>query len=64
MDPRIREHAETIVGHSADVQPDDSVVVSAPGVAEYLAVALHEAVGDRGASPVYLASDDRAGRAR
>ena len=63
MDPRIREHAETIVGHSADVQPDDSVVVSAPGVAEDLAVALHEAVGDRGASPVYLASDDRAGRA-
>ena len=63
MDPRIREHAEILVDHSADVQPDDSVVISAPGVAEDLAVALHEAVGDRGASPVYLASDDRAGRA-
>ena len=63
MDPRIREHAETVVEHSTDVQPGDNVVISAPGVAENLAVALHEAVGDRGATPVYLAKDSRASRA-
>ncbi|WP_254839500.1 aminopeptidase [Natronomonas marina] len=63
MDPRIREHAEIIVDHSTDVQQGDNVVISAPSVAEDLAVALHEAVGDRGATPVYLASDSRAGRA-
>ena len=63
MDPRIREHAETVVDHSTDVQPGDNVVISAPGVAEELAVALHEAVGDRGATPAYLAKDSRAGRA-
>ena len=63
MDPRIREHAEIVVDHSTDVQPGDNVVISAPGVAEELAVALHEAVGDRGATPAYLAKDSRAGRA-
>jgi aminopeptidase len=63
MDPRIREHAEIIVDHSTDVQAGDNVVISAPSVAEDLAVALHEVVGDRGATPVYLASDNRAQRA-
>ena len=63
MDPRIREHAEIIVDHSTDVQAGDNVVISAPSVAEDLAVALHEAVGDRGATPTYLASDSRAQRA-
>jgi aminopeptidase len=63
MDPRIREHAEIIVDHSTDVQPGDNVVIRAPFIAEDLAVALHEAVGDRGATPVYLANDDRAERA-
>ena len=63
MDPRIREHAEIIVDHSTDVQPGDNVVISAPSVAEDLAVALHEVVGDRGATPVYLTSDSRAQRA-
>jgi aminopeptidase len=63
MDPRIREHAEIVVDHSTDVQAGDNVVISAPSVAEDLAVALHEAVGDRGATPVYLASDSRAQRA-
>ncbi len=63
MDPRIREHAEIIVEHSTGVQPGDNVVISAPSAAEDLAVALHELVGDRGASPVYLASDSRAQRA-
>ena len=63
MDPRIREQAETIVDHSTDVQPGDNVVVSAPSVAEDLAVALHEAVGDRGAIPLLLGNSDRAERA-
>ncbi|QLD89301.1 aminopeptidase [Natronomonas salina] len=63
MDPRIREHAEIIVDHSTDVQAGDNVVISAPGEAEDLAVALHEVVGDRGATPVYLANDSRAERA-
>ncbi len=63
MDPRIREHAEIIVDHSTGVEAGDNVVISAPNVAEDLAVALHEVVGDRGATPVYLASDSRAQRA-
>ncbi|MUV86326.1 aminopeptidase [Natronomonas sp. CBA1123] len=63
MDSRIREHAEIIVDHSTDVQAGDNVVISAPSVAEDLAVALHEVVGDRGATPVYLANDARADRA-
>jgi aminopeptidase len=63
MDPRIREHAQIIVDHSTDVQPGDNVAITAPSVAEELVVALHEALGDRGATPVALASDDRAERA-
>ncbi len=63
MDPRIREHAEIVVDHSTDVEAGDNVVISAPNVAEDLAVALHEVVGDRGATPVYLANDSRAQRA-
>jgi aminopeptidase len=63
MDPRIREQAEIIVDHSTDVQSGDNVVISAPSVAEDLAVALHETVGDRGAIPVYLGKSDRAERA-
>ena len=63
MDPRIREHAETIVDHSTDVQAGDNVVVSAPSAAEDLVVALYEVLGDRNATPVSLASDSRAQRA-
>ena len=63
MDPRIREQAEIIVDHSTDVRAGDNVVISAPAVAADLAVAIHEAVGDRGAMPVYLGKSDRADRA-
>jgi aminopeptidase len=63
MDPRIREHAETVVDHSTGVEAGDNVVISAPSAAEDLAVALHEVVGDRGATPVHLANDGRAQRA-
>ncbi|MFB6097500.1 MAG: aminopeptidase [Haloferacaceae archaeon] len=63
MDPRIREHAEIIVDHSTGVQQGDNVVISMPPVAEDLAVALHEVVADRGATPVYLNNSERAARA-
>ncbi|RDI71632.1 aminopeptidase [Halopelagius longus] len=63
MDPRIREHAQTIADHSADIQSGDDVVISAPAVAEELVVALHEACAERGANPVYLNSSSRATRA-
>jgi aminopeptidase len=63
MDPRIREQAETIANHSVDLQADDDVVIVAPPVAEDLAVALHEVVGDHGANPVLLMGSERASRA-
>jgi len=63
MDPRVREHAETIVDHSIDLQPGDNVVIQMPPVAEDLSVALHELCGDRGANPVRLHWSERAERA-
>ncbi len=63
MDPRIREHAEIIADHSTDIEAGDNVVVAAPPVAEDLAVALHEVVGDRGATPLALNSSSRTTRA-
>ena len=63
MDPRIREHAETIVDHSVDIEAGDRVVIQMPGEAEDLAVTLHELCGERGAIPVWIAHSDRASRA-
>lgn len=63
MDPRIREHAETIVEHSTDISEGDNVVISAPAVASDLVVALFEVIGDRGANPLSLDANDRAQRA-
>ncbi len=63
MDPRIREHAEIIAHHSVDLEAGDDVVITAPPVAEDLVVALHEVIGDVGANPISLSSDDRAQRA-
>jgi aminopeptidase len=63
MDPRIREHAEVIVDHSTDVSAGDNVVIQLPPAAEDLGVALHEAVADRGATPLYLTHSERAQRA-
>jgi aminopeptidase len=63
MDPRIRTHAEVIVDHSTRIESGDNVVISMPAVAEDLAVALHELLGDRGANPVYLNNSERASRA-
>ena len=63
MDPRVREHARTVVDHSAGIESGDRVVTSAPAAADDLVVALHEECADRGAHPVSLASDARANRA-
>ncbi|MFC7114272.1 aminopeptidase [Natronoarchaeum sp. GCM10025703] len=63
MDPRIREHAEVIAHHSVDLQEGDDVVIVAPPVASDLVVALHEVIGDIGANPISLSSNDRAQRA-
>jgi len=63
MDPRIRTHAETIVDHSTRIESGDNVVISMPAAAEDLAVALHEALGDRGANPVFLNNSERVARA-
>jgi aminopeptidase len=63
MDPRIREHAGIVASHSTGIEAGDQVVISAPPAAEELAVALHEACGERGAVPTYMASSDRASRA-
>ena len=63
MDPRVREHARVVVDHSTDVAEGDLVVVKLPPTAEDLGVALHEAIGERGATPVYLNGSLRARRA-
>ncbi|MFC6837421.1 aminopeptidase [Halomarina ordinaria] len=63
MDPRIRDHARIIADHSTDIGEGDNVVISAPADAEDLVVALHEEVADRGATPVYTNSSERAARA-
>ncbi len=63
MDPRIREHAQVIVTHSVDLQEGDNVVIRAPPVAEDLVTALHEEIGDRGANPLTLSTNERFSRA-
>ncbi|WP_281194554.1 aminopeptidase [Halorubrum sp. F4] len=63
MDPRVREHAETIANHSTGIEAGDDVVIQLPKEAEDLAVALHEICGDRGANPMYLNYSKRADRA-
>ncbi|MEZ3114334.1 aminopeptidase [Halobaculum sp. MBLA0147] len=63
MDPRVREHAETVVDHSLGLESGDDLVIQVPAVAEDFAVALHELAGDRGANPIYLNNSERAERA-
>ncbi|MFC7057525.1 aminopeptidase [Halovenus salina] len=50
MDPRVREHAETIVDHSVNVQAGDEVILQGDPVAEDLIVAIAELCGERGAN--------------
>jgi len=54
MDPRVREHAETICNHSVDLQAGDHVVIDAHPVSEDLVTALHEVIADRGAHPLVV----------
>ncbi|WP_408959574.1 aminopeptidase [Natrinema sp. 74] len=50
MDERVREHAEVLVDWSARVDAGDDVVVSVGPDAHELAVAVAEALGERGAN--------------
>jgi aminopeptidase len=63
MDPRIREHARILVDHSAAIESGDNVLVSAPPVAEDLAVAIYEELGKRDANPMSMGGNARASRA-
>ncbi|WP_410765903.1 aminopeptidase [Haloferax sp. DFSO60] len=63
MDPRIREHAQTIVDHSTQVEAGDKVVVAAPPVADDLVTALNELLGERGAYVVNTNNNPRFMRA-
>ncbi len=65
MDPRCRQHAETIVDHSVDIDPGDDVVVDANPAGEELLIALHEAIGERGGTPIPISrrTNKRAQRA-
>jgi aminopeptidase len=56
MDPRVREHARTVVDHSIDAAAGDQVVVCAAPAAGDMEVALYEALGDVGAVPVSASS--------
>ncbi|GAA0224934.1 aminopeptidase [Halobacterium noricense] len=55
MDSRIRKHAEIIVDHSLDIDAGDDVVLRVPSVADDLAIALSELLGERGAFPLVTA---------
>ena len=50
MDPRVREHAETLVEWSARIEAGDDVVVQVDEGAHDLAVAVAEQLGERGAN--------------
>ncbi|MFB6305123.1 MAG: aminopeptidase [Haloferacaceae archaeon] len=63
MDDRVRAHAETLVDWSARVDAGDRVVVSVAEGAHDLAVAVGEALGERGAAPLFLYDADEVDRA-
>ncbi|WP_415380337.1 aminopeptidase [Halosimplex sp. TS25] len=63
MDSRIREHAETLVDWSARIEAGDDVVVSVDEGAHDLAVAVAEALGDRGANVTTVYSSEEVQRA-
>lgn len=60
MDPRIRNHAETVVEHSTSIQRDDTVLITAAPGTEPLLRSLYELLGEHGAAPLTLRLDDRA----
>ncbi|MES3162277.1 MAG: aminopeptidase [Halorubrum sp.] len=59
MDPRVRDHAETLVDWSARIEAGDDVIVSVGEGAHDLGVAVAEALGERGANyhAVYSSSE-------
>ena len=59
----VRAHAETLVDWSARVEAGDRVVVRVAEGAHDLAVAVAEALGDRGATPVFTYDADEVSRA-
>jgi aminopeptidase len=63
MDDRIRDHAETLVDWSARIERGDDVVVRVGEGAHDLAVAVAEALGDRGANLVTVYDADEVQRA-
>ncbi|EFW90556.1 peptidase M29 aminopeptidase II [Haladaptatus paucihalophilus DX253] len=63
MDPRVRDHAEVIADHSVSIEKGDRVEILAPTVAEDLAVALYEKIGECGAKPSLSMRSPRAKRA-
>ncbi|MCT9097840.1 aminopeptidase [Haloarchaeobius sp. HME9146] len=63
MDPRIRQHAEIIAEHSTDIAAGDHVIIRSQQAGRDLVVALHEAIGERGARPATTWLDGRAHRA-
>ncbi|WP_128477458.1 aminopeptidase [Halorussus pelagicus] len=63
MDSRIRTHADILVDHCTDLDPSDDVLIRAPPVAEDLAVAVAERVGEVGANPSVSLQSERATRA-
>jgi aminopeptidase len=63
MDQRIREHARTLVDWSARVEAGDDVVVSVAEGAHDLAVAVAEALGERGANLLATYASDELQRA-
>ncbi|MFB6266987.1 MAG: aminopeptidase [Halodesulfurarchaeum sp.] len=58
MDPRVREHAETLVDWSARIESGENVVVSVAEGAHDLAVAVAEVLGERGANPAFTFAGD------
>ena len=62
MDERVREHAEVLVDWSARVEAGDTVVVDVAEDAHELAVAVAEALGERGATVTTLYGSDEVSR--
>ncbi|WP_459191649.1 aminopeptidase [Halosimplex sp. J119] len=63
MDERVREHAEILVDWSAQIEDGDNVVVSVDEGAHELAVAVAEALGERGANLTTVYSSEEVQRA-
>ena len=63
MDPRVTEHAETLIDWSARVEAGDTVVVHVDEGAHDLGVAVAAALGERNATMIARYDSDEMGRA-